>query len=155
MQEVLDILEDIRRGRTVERKQALANQAQPRTAADRLRLFVARYRGGMDITEAVGLEDSMLVDDIESLMVEAAAPTPADLPMPGVTWEPSQKLVAPTPAEPLDVEHIEVTPHCTCMAYEGVYPHRAFCWLVKTGYAVEGSRQPLAASPSPEPEAER
>jgi hypothetical protein len=32
----------------------------------------------MDITEAVGLEDSVLVDDIESLLAEAAAPTPAE-----------------------------------------------------------------------------
>lgn len=43
----------------------------------RLRAFIARYNDGQDIGEAVGLESDAFIEDIESLMAEAAAVPPA------------------------------------------------------------------------------
>lgn len=89
MQEVLDILEDIRRGRTVERKQALANQAQPRTAAGR------RLLAGPNMRRA-------LLSDILAIEAEAEAATEAPYRLIAMRAAAS----APTPAESLDVERM-------------------------------------------------
>lgn len=126
MQEVLDILEDIRRGRTVERKQALANQAQPRTAAGR------RLLAGPNMRRA-------LLSDILAIEAEAAvsAPTPAeplntilqaivqhcsdanmtfdDLRVLNRLIEKVEQAAAPTPAEPLD--------ECPCGHDENEHVH--------------------------------